>query len=101
MTSIISLLILLCSFIYIGYILWFGGISFLLLILIIAISRFVFDDINYVNTIGFRPLLLLVMVVVVRMNSIGVKIANVLRLTVQLIVVVEVSIIINDFNFLL
>jgi len=41
------------------------------------------------------------MVVVVRMNSIGVKIANVLRLTVQLIVVVEVSIIINDFNFLL
>jgi len=68
--------------------------------LIIAISRFIFNDINNVNTIIFRPLLLLVMVVV-RMNSVCVEIANVLGLIIQLIVVIEVSIIINDFNLFL
>ena len=39
--------------------------------------------------------------IVVRMNSVCVEIANVLGLTVQLIVVIEVSIIINDFNLFL
>ena len=39
--------------------------------------------------------------VVVRMNSVCVEIANVLGLIIQLIVVIEVSIIINDFNLFL
>jgi len=100
MTSIISLLVLLGSFIYIGYILWFGGISFLLLILIIAVTWFVFNDVHDVYAIVFRPLLLLV-VIVVGVDSVCVEVADVLGLTVQLIVVAKVSIIINDFNLFL
>ena len=88
--------LLLSWFVHIGDILWFGRVPFLLL-LIVGISRFIFNDINDINIITFRSSLLLI-VIVIGMNCICIEIANVLCLSIQLIVVIEIAIVINNFD---
>ena len=67
------------------------------MLLIVGISRFIFNDINDINVITFRSSLLLI-VIVVGLNCICIEITNVLCLSIQLIIVLLVR---QAFNNLL
>jgi len=100
-TSIIPLVLL--GIISVGNILRFWGISLLLLILITGITWLGLDDVNDVDVIVLRYPLLLLVLVIIRMNSIGIEISYILCLVVDLIRLVEFTrtVIIDDFNLFL
>ena len=96
---LLLLIILSSSIISIRYILRLRRISLLLIIIGIGILLILYHihDVYIV----FRSSICLLVMIIIRMSCICIKVANILSLTVQLIAMIELSIIINDLDFLL